>query len=160
MKRILLIIAIIICGTLTVSAQYNESYNPNAGKELSLSMVSPGYSSGMDYSSSAKWKTGNGLMIAGLSTLGAGVLTFGGCLIYIAADEELSFEDFVKNSLFATYFVAVTVPVGVALSIVGGCLRASAKNDFTSYRFDVGDRGSFAQLGVTDSGNFGFSITF
>ena len=143
MKKIILAIAIIFFGTFSLSAQYNDSYNQTA-----------------NYKSTTQWQVGNGLMIAGLSTLGAGVLTFGGCMIYIAVDENVTWESFVKSSLFASYFVVIAVPIGTALSIVGGCLRASAKNHYTSYQFNVGDRGSYAQLGLTQSGNMGISLTF
>jgi hypothetical protein len=152
---VLVLIATVVNATETFTLKGSKFNSTQALEITNLPLEMMG--SVPSFAPSAKPR-GTGLMIGGLVTLGVGVATFGGLLIYAAVD-PLNLAEIMKNAMIASYVIAITVPVGIVLSIVGGVMRASNKS--TAYVIPTDNilNGSYASLGATGNG-IGFSFTF
>lgn len=171
MRRILIAIAVLLCSSLSINAQINDNHSYLAQSmdyqvhKFSVSQVESMYANAQGqyniagYKESSKWKVGKGLLIGGVSCLGLVGLSFGA--VWIAADSG-NWDNILESSMVFAWSAIFVGSAGLALTIAGGAMMAAAKNRFTA-TIDLGTPNNphtYAQLGLTRTGNIGLSLNF
>ncbi len=159
MKRFVLSLVIALMTISLFGANGINLRNYQLNSQQALALVSSSSYQESNGSVSSAYKTGNALMWTGIGMICGGTVWFGGLLIYIATTvtEDVDFSQAMINCFQATLFSAYAIPIlvggGVVLSIVGGIVRAGARQAL-NVNIPTNDifPGSYASLGMTDHG--------
>lgn len=172
MKKLLVSLAVIICTSFALNGQINDisgyyaqtlnlqeaslTLNTSMTPSMMESMLLAGnpQSNPTGYRHNTQWKVGLGLLIGGSVCFGVVGIS------YVALACSGTLDDFFANSLIFAWTTAVVGSAGAILLVTGGIVMGTAKSNYLSAKLDLGDGRSYAQLGLTRSGNVGLSLTF
>lgn len=166
MKKLIISLSVLLLTSFAINAQINdvsgyyaqtlnlqEHTLTSAQLESMLSLPTQQYGS-YDYKQSTQWKVGMGFLIGGGVCLGATGISF----VALACSSTL--DDFFANSIIFAYSLTILGSVGGILMVTGGIMMGCSKSNYASATFDLGGGPSYAQLGLTRTGNLGLSLTF